>query len=269
MKSVIDAALPQFSGFQPRVGVVLGSGLGSFAETHLSGGPVVDYAAIAGFPQSTVEGHRGRFVCGRVGDVPVICAQGRFHFYEGYSMAEVASIVRLMAALGIQILILTNAAGGIRAGMQPGDLMVIRDHINMLATNPLIGPNDPKVGPRFPDMTAAWDAHLATAWHTAAAVCGLPLHDGVYLAVSGPAFETPAEVRAFRTLGADAVGMSTVPECIVARHCGLRVTGVSCITNLASGLGQAALSHDDVAHTAAVAGAGFRRLLDQFIRSLA
>lgn len=235
---------------QRRLGLILGSGWGAVAESLLEVDQRVDYADIPGFPQSTVDGHAGRLLLGRVGDCPLWCLQGRFHYYEGHSPEAVVMPVRVLAALGARGIVLTNAAGGIRESFRPGDLMIIRDHMNFMGMNPLRGANDERVGPRFPDMTVAWDADWrAILWNCGEQI-GTTLQEGVYLAVSGPNFETPAEVRAFGALGADAVGMSTVPECLIARHAGLRVAGLSCITNAAAGLGEGALTHEEVGQAA-------------------
>ena len=210
----------------------------------------IAYEDLPGFPVSTVEGHAGRLLWGEIAGVPLYCMQGRFHYYEGYSMEEVTLPVRVFARIGVQGLLLTNAAGGIREGFFPGDLMLVTDHINFMGVNPLRGPNADAFGPRFPDMTAAWDPDLRDCLLRAARDASVRLHQGTYLAVSGPSFETPAEIRAFAGLGADAVGMSTVPECLVARHAGLRVGGISCITNLAAHVGGETLTHEEVARAA-------------------
>jgi purine-nucleoside phosphorylase len=235
----------------PRIGIVLGSGLGAVAEAVAS--PVfVPYGEIPHFPQSTVEGHSGRIVAGLLGGVPVVVMQGRVHFYEGYTPPQVTFPMRVLGQLGIDTAILTNAAGGINANYQIGQLVLLSDHINMLGFNPLIGPNEPrfgdgkKTGLRFFDMTEAYSVELRGLAQEAARVEGFALHEGVYLATSGPSFETPAEIRAFRALGADLVGMSTVPETIVARHMGIQVLGISCVTNLAAGISATQLSHEEV-----------------------
>jgi purine-nucleoside phosphorylase len=251
--------------FQPEWGLVLGSGLGFFAEEHITQPVFIPYADVPGFPQSTVEGHAGRFVCGKVAGKSVICMQGRFHYYEGYSLEQVVMPIRLMAALGVEKLMLTNAAGGICVDLLPGSLMLIKDHINLIGSNPLRGPNADEFGTRFPDMTEAYDRRLRRVALDIAARQGTSLREGVYLATSGPSFETPAEIRAFKHLGADAVGMSTVPECIVARHCGIKVAGISCITNSAAGLGQGTLSHEEVSATAAKVKDRFAALLTGII----
>jgi purine-nucleoside phosphorylase len=235
----------------PRIGIVLGSGLGAVADS-VSQPVVVPYGEIPHFPQSTVEGHSGRIVAGLLGGVEVAVMQGRVHFYEGYTPQQVTFPMRVLGALGIQAVALTNAAGGIAEGYRVGQLVALSDHINLMGWNPLIGPNEPRfgfrpgAGLRFFDMTEAYSRRLRALAQEAAAEEGFPLGEGVYLAVSGPSFETPAEIRAFRGLGATLVGMSTVPESIVARHMGLEVLGISCVTNLAAGLGTTQLSHQEV-----------------------
>jgi len=242
--------LPQkLVDFKPQVGLVLGSGLGFFAEERIEVVGDLPYSTIEGFPVSTVPGHVGRFVYGYLGEQRVICMQGRFHYYEGYSMAQLTVPIRLMKALGVSSLFLTNAAGGINPSYTPGDFMLLSDHINFLGSNPLIGSTLPNE-PRFPDMSAVYDPQLREKIREWAAEFGQDLKEGVYLATTGPSFETPAEIRAFAVLGADAVGMSTVPEAIVARQCGLRVIGISCITNAAAGLSKQPLSHEEVTETA-------------------
>jgi inosine/guanosine/xanthosine phosphorylase family protein len=234
----------------PRILLILGSGWGPVVDDLMKIEESIAYADIPGFPVSTVEGHHGTLLLARMGDVPLYVMQGRFHYYEGYSMQEITFPIRVFAQLGIRGVFLTNAAGGIDPAYGPGQLMAIEDHINFMGDHPLRGANEDAYGPRFPDMTAAWDPQLRDILIKAAAADGIPLHTGIYLAVSGPSFETPAEVRAFSGMGANAVGMSTVPECIVARHCGLRVAGLSCITNLAAHLGGAPLTHEEVAESA-------------------
>jgi purine-nucleoside phosphorylase len=228
---------------------VLGSGLGGLAD-RLSDPVFVDYRELPGFPVSTAPGHKGRFVFGRLAGKTVVCMQGRLHYYEGYPMSALALPVRVMKALGVRALILTNACGGVNRDFSVGDLMILDDHINMMGMNPLIGPNDDAAGPRFPDMSAVYSPALRAAADRAGAALGIPLRHGVYLGYSGPSFETPAEIRAFRTLGADAVGMSTVPEAIAAAHCGLPVLGISLITNMAAGMDGKRL---DGAHVIAIA----------------
>jgi purine-nucleoside phosphorylase len=231
----------------PRVGVVLGSGLGAFADT-LDEPASIPYAEIPHFPASTVEGHGGALVIGRCGAVPVAVMKGRVHFYEGYPLQDVVFPVRMLARLGVRTLLLTNAAGGINTSFAPGDLMVIEDHVNLLG-NPLVGTNDETLGPRFPDMSEAYDRRLRERAVAACAAVGVRCHRGVYVAMTGPSYETPAEIRMARLLGADAVGMSTVPEVIAARHMGLRVAGLSCITNMAAGVSGSPLDHREVLET--------------------
>jgi purine-nucleoside phosphorylase len=258
---VIRAKAP---GFEPRLGVILGSGLGSFADT-LERPTVIDYRALPDFPTSSVAGHAGRLVLGYRGAVPVVAMQGRVHFYEGYQPWQVAFPARVLCRLGVRHLTVTNAAGGINPGFRVGDLMAMTDHLNLAGYNPLIGRNDERLGPRFPDMSHAYDPELLAVLKRAAAATGVALREGVYASLAGPSYETPAEIRMLRTLGADAVGMSTVPEVIVAAHMGVKVTGISCITNLAAGLGQQKLSHDEVAETANQVKGTFLSLLGRFL----
>jgi purine-nucleoside phosphorylase len=241
----------RLSGLTPRIGIVLGSGLGAVADS-VGDAVVVPYDGIPHFPLSTVEGHSGRVVAGRLGDTPVVVLQGRVHFYEGYAPAQVTFPVRVMGALGARAVVLTNAAGGIQQGYSIGQLVALADHINLMGFNPLTGPNEPRfacipgAGLRFFDMTEAYSKALRTLARDAAREEGFALEEGVYLATPGPSFETPAEIRAFRTMGATLVGMSTVPETIVARHMGIEVLGISCVTNLAAGLSDTQLSHEEV-----------------------
>jgi purine-nucleoside phosphorylase len=237
------------SDFKPEIGLILGSGLGFFADDRIEVAGRLSYADIPGFPVSTVPGHAGQFVYGHLEGRRVICMQGRFHYYEGYRMDQLTLPIRMMAKLGVNTLFVTNAAGGINADYVPGDFMLIQDHINFLGTNPLIGASH-EGGVRFPDMSEVYDKLLRHKIREWACAKGLKLQEGVYLATTGPSFETPAEIRAFATLGADAVGMSTVPEAIVARQLGLRVIGLSCITNAAAGISVGPLSHEEVSATA-------------------
>ncbi len=228
--------------------VVLGSGLGDYGE-RLTDTVSFPYASIPDFPVSTVAGHAGRFIIGRINGKKIIVLSGRFHYYEGYGMQEVVLPVRLLAKLNIRNLILTNAAGGVNLDFYPGCLMLINDHINLSGSNPLIGRNLDEFGPRFPDMSRAYDPGLLAIAREAAEEQDLDLKEGVYCMLTGPCYETPAEIRMLRTLGADAVGMSTVPEVIAARHAGLRVMGISCITNMAAGINSAPLMHQEVVET--------------------
>ena len=244
----------RLAGLAPRVGIVLGSGLGAVADAVAK--PVfVPYGEIPHFPQSTVEGHSGRIVAGMLGGVPVVVMQGRVHSYEGYTPQQVTFPMRVLGTLGVRAVVLTNAAGGIQQGYHVGQLVALADHINQMGWNPLTGPNEPRfamrkgVGLRFFDMTEAYSKRLLVLAQESAAEGGFALDEGVYLATPGPSFETPAEIRAFRALGATLVGMSTVPETIVARHMGIEVLGISCVTNLAAGLGATHLSHEEVSET--------------------
>jgi purine-nucleoside phosphorylase len=244
----------KLGGLAPRVGIVLGSGLGAVADA-VTNPVIVPYGEIPHFPQSTVEGHSGRIVAGMLGGVPVIVMQGRVHSYEGYTPQQVTFPMRVLGLLGVRAVVLTNAAGGIKDGYHVGQLVALGDHINQMGWNPLTGQNEPRfamskgAGLRFFDMTEAYSLRLRALAKDAAKQEGFELEEGVYLATPGPSFETPAEIRAFRTLGATLVGMSTVPETIVARHMGIEVLGISCVTNLAAGLGASHLSHEEVSET--------------------
>jgi xanthosine phosphorylase len=251
----------------PRVGIVLGSGLGAVADA-VQDANVVGYEELPGFPRPTVAGHAGSAVLGRIGDVPVAVLQGRAHVYEGPPMDQIRTPVRTLRAAGAEILILTNAAGSLRAEVGAGSLMAISDHINMTGVNVLTGPNDEAIGPRFPSLRDAYDPELRARLHATAKDIGVMLHEGVYLAVGGPSFETPAEIRAFRTLGADAVGMSTVHETIVARHAGMRVAAISAISNLAEGMQDEPLSHEQTLRDAARAANDLAPLITRFVENL-
>ena len=238
------AAIRERTTVQPTIGVVAGSGLGAFADS-LENPAVVPFGEVPHFPAPTVAGHTGALVVGQVGGVPTAALKGRVHAYEGYSLDEVVFPVRVLGRLGVRILVLTNAAGAINPDFTPGELMILSDHINLLG-NPLTGPNEARLGPRFPDMSDAYDRGLRQHAAAACVAAGVTAHEGVYIAVPGPSYETPAEIRMARTLGADAVGMSTVPEVIAARHMGLRVLALSCLTNEAAGVSPAPLDHRDV-----------------------
>jgi xanthosine phosphorylase len=252
----------------PRLGLVLGSGLGGLADA-LEDAVAIAYAELPGFPVGAVAGHAGRLVLGTLAGTPVVALQGRAHLYEGIPVADLAVPARTVRALGAEAIVLTNAAGSLNPAVTPGQIMAITDHINLMGANPLTGPNDDALGPRFVGLGDAYDPALRARLHAAADAEGVALADGVYLAVAGPSFETPAEIRAFKILGADAVGMSTVPEVIVARHCGLRVAAVSAITNLAEGLGDEVLSHEHTLANAAVAARDLQRVLTRFVEDLA
>lgn len=253
---------------RPKVALVLGSGLGAFADEFET--PTrIPYKKIPYFPQSTAIGHAGQLVIGRVGDIPVVGMQGRVHLYEGYTAKQVAFPIRVFRRAGIQAVILTNAAGGINLNYSRGALVALRDHINYQAANPLIGPNDDRFGPRFPDMTHAYDKDYRRFVAEEGQRLKLHLHEGVYLALLGPNYETPAEIHAFRALGADLVGMSTVPEVLAARHSGMRVLGISCVTNMAAGVTGAALTAEEVFETGARVKHDFIALLKAVIPRIA
>jgi xanthosine phosphorylase len=254
------AVLVERAGRSPRVGVVLGSGLGAVADA-VQDPTVVGYEELPGFPRPSIEGHAGHAVLGVIGGVPVAVLQGRAHLYEGGDPDALRVPVRALKSAGAEILILTNAAGSLRPEVGPGRLMAITDHINLSGTNLLVGPNDDGIGPRFPALREAYDPALRQTLRSSAVELGIELAEGVYLAVMGPSFETPAEIRAFGVLGADAVGMSTVHETIIARHCGLRVAGLSVITNLAEGLSDEPLSHQQTLRFAKRGAADLTRLL--------
>jgi len=256
----IQARMPQ----QPKVALTLGSGLGGFAY-DLEDKIIVPYREINAFPVSTVSGHRGQFVFGYVEGVPVIAMQGRIHLYEGYSMEDVVLPIRLMRHMGAEILFLTNAAGGLNTDFNPGDLMVITDQIGSFVPSPLIGRNPETLGTRFPDMSEIYDRDLRQLLRDTAAENDISLREGVYVQFSGPNYETPAEVRMAKILGGDAVGMSTACEAIAGNHCGFRICGISCITNLASGLSGKPLSHEEVKQAGLDAGPRFRKLIRESI----
>jgi len=251
----------------PRIGLVLGSGLGVLGD-EVENPTVVPYSEIPNFPVSTVEGHAGQLVLGQLAGQEVVVMQGRFHFYEGWSLDEVTFPVRVMKALGVEILIVTNAAGGINPDWEAGDLMLITDHINFTGQNPLIGANEKEIGPRFPDMSNGYDRELRGLAKDVAAKLGITLREGVYAGVSGPSYETPAEIRMLRVLGGHAVGMSTVPEVIVANHAGLKVLGITCISNMAAGILDQPLSHNEVMETAEKAKSSFISLVKSIVEKL-
>ncbi len=255
------------TNIEPRIAVVLGSGLGAFAE-RIENAVTIRYNEIPHFPQSTVVGHSGRLVVGTLDGIPVAVMQGRVHGYEGYTPSEVTFPVRVLGRLAIDTIIVTNAAGGIHTGYEQGQLVLIADHINFTGSNPQVGPNEDRFGQRFFDMTQAYSPRLRAIAKSVAEREGLPLQEGVYLAVSGPSFETPAEIRAFRTLGADLVGMSTVHEVIVARHMNLEVLGISCVTNMAAGILPQALNHEEVMETGRRVQERLARLLSAVIREI-
>lgn len=254
--------------FKPLVALVLGSGLGAFAE-EIQVVKTLDYKEIDGFPTSTVEGHKGRFVFGYVGNVPVVIMQGRVHYYEGYPMQDVVLPARLMSLMGAKVLFLTNASGGVNPNFSAGDFMLINDHISSFVPNPLIGANIDELGTRFPDMSEVYNKFLREAIKSAAAELGIKLQEGVYVQLTGPSFESPAEIRMVRTLGADAVGMSTVCEAIAANHAGMKVCGISCVANLAAGMTDNPLTHAEVQECADKAAPLFKKLISGSIVKIA
>ncbi|HET6889568.1 MAG TPA: purine-nucleoside phosphorylase [Pyrinomonadaceae bacterium] len=250
-----------------QVAVVLGSGLGGFAD-EFDAAVKIPYAEIPGFAVSTVEGHAGSLVIGNVGGVPVIAMQGRVHYYEGYSMEEVTFPIRTFKLLGVKTLLLTNAAGGIDVELSQGALMVINDHLNLMGINPLRGPNDERFGPRFPDLTEVYSRTLQEIAVEEARALSIEIRRGIYAALSGPSYETPAEIHMLRSFGADAIGMSTVPEAIVARQMGMDVLGISCITNMAAGISETPINHEEVMETAERVKVAFTQLLRRIIGRL-
>src|SRR6185436_4813160 len=253
---------------KPQLALILGSGLGGFADEFVEA-VAIPYGEIPGFATSTAEGHAGRLVIGKVGTVPVVAMQGRVHFYEGYSLEEVTFPIRVFKLLGVKRLVLTNAAGGIDIELNQGALMVISDHLNLMGVNPLRGPNDERFGPRFPDLSEAYSRKLQEQAVDEAHKLGVDLRRGIYAALAGPSYETPAEIHMLRGLGADAVGMSTVPETIVARHMGIDVLGISCITNMAAGISDEPINHAEVMETGRRVRETFTKLLRGVISQLA
>ena len=251
----------------PQIGMILGSGLGDYADT-LEDAVKIPYSEIPNFPRPSVAGHSGALVFGRKHGHSIVCLQGRIHYYEGHPMSLLTMPVRMLAKLGVKTLVLTNAAGGVNTAYRPGDLMLITDHINFSGSNPLIGPHEPEFGPRFPDVTDLYSANLRLKVKLAAVEAGITLRQGVYMMFSGPSYETPAEIRMARILGADAVGMSTVPEALVAAQCGIKVLGISCITNLAAGVSPHKLSHEEVMETTAMAHDKFHSLIDLVLKEI-
>ncbi|MDE6202422.1 MAG: purine-nucleoside phosphorylase [Lachnospiraceae bacterium] len=250
--------------FQPKVALVLCSGLGNYADT-MDVKAQIDYSEIDGFPVSTVPGHEGRFIFGYVKGVPVVCMKGRVHYYEGYPITDVVLPTRLMKMMGAEILFLTNASGGINPSFGAGSFMLIKDHISCFAPNPLIGANIEELGCRFPDMSTVYDRKLQEIIREKARECNIPLHEGVYVQLTGPSFESPAEIKMLRGLGADAVGMSTVVEAIAANHMGMKICGISCVANLAAGMTDQPLTHEEVQEASNKAAPLFRQLVTEAI----
>ena len=255
------------AGLAPKIAIVLGSGLGGLAK-RLENPVTLSYGDLPGFPVLTVAGHAGQLLIGRLGGVPVIVLNGRKHFYETSDPYPLKTMVRAVKGAGAEVLFLSNAAGSLRASIKVSELMLITDHINFLGINPLVGPNDENFGPRFVPLGDAWDPELRAKMKIVAQQAGVTLHEGVYVAFRGPSFETPAEIRMVQGWGGDAVGMSSVPECIIARHCGLRVVGVSCITNMGAGLSDEKISHAHTLENASHGAAGFERLVEAAVRVL-
>lgn len=251
----------------PEIGLILGSGLGVLAD-EIENPVKIPYEDIPNFPVSTVEGHAGQLVFGTLKGANVAAMQGRFHFYEGYDMKKVTFPVRVLKEMGVKTIIVTNAAGGVNESFEPGDLMIISDHINNMGTSPLIGSNDSDLGVRFPDMSQAYNRDLRTLAKNAASELGINVQEGVYVGNTGPAYETPAEVRLARVLGGDAVGMSTVPEVIVANHAGMKVLGISCISNMAAGILDQPLSHDEVMETTEMVKTNFLNLVKKIVEDI-
>ncbi len=271
MQQDLDEAVRFLGGateLRPRIGLVLSAGFGAFAK-DLAGATRIPFGQIPHFPLPKVAGHAGELVFGRCQGTPLAVLSGRAHFYEGHTLEQVVLPVRTLGRLGVKSLILTNAAGAVNVNYKPGDLMIIEDHINLMGVNPLVGPNEDALGPRFPDMSEAYDAALRAVAEKACWKVGVQSRKGVYLAVSGPSYETPAEIRMARSLGADAIGMSTVPETIAARHMGLRVLGLSCLTNMAAGVVKKKLDHREVLEVAARAQSALTDVLAAIVKECA
>ena len=264
IRETVEFLKEKIGDFVPETGIILGSGLGELADEYCD--IAISYTEIPNFIKSTVKGHKGRLVFADINGKKVVMMQGRNHFYEGHSMSEITYPVKVMKALGVKTLILTNAAGAINENFNPSDLMIITDHINMMGTNPLIGTNDETLGERFPDMTEIYKKQLVNLAESCAKTLGLSIKKGVYLANTGPSYETPAEIRMARLLGADAIGMSTVPEAIVANYCNLNVLGISCISNAASSADGNKLSHEEVIQTTNQAKSGFKKLILEIVK---
>lgn len=253
--------------FEPEIAIVLGSGLGDYAEA-IRVEYELPYSEIEGFPVSTVPGHAGKFIFGYIDEIPVVCMKGRVHYYEGYPITDVVLPARLMKLMGAKILFLTNAAGGVNTSFHAGDLMLIKDHISVFAPNPLIGANIDELGVRFPDMSTVYDVELQRIIKKAAKDNGIFLQEGVYAQLTGPSFESPAEIRMMRTLGCDAVGMSTVVEAIAANHMGMKICGISCISNLAAGMTANPLTHEEVQEAADMAAPNFKKLVTESVKGM-
>lgn len=266
MQKTLDFINKKTNNFQPEIGIILGSGLGDFVDNFES--ITLPYSQIPGFETSTIQGHAGKLVFTEIMGKKVVAMQGRYHFYEGHPISTIVYPVKVMKKLGIKTLIITNAAGAVNKKFKPADLMVITDHINFMGTNPLIGKNDDELGTRFPDMSEIYKKELVKIAQDCAKKIGINVQKGVYSAGTGPSYETPAEVKMLRTFGADAVGMSTVPEAIVANYCGINVLGISCITNYAAGIQKTSLSHSEVIKSADIAKEKFQSLLLKILEEI-
>ena len=266
MKKTVDYIKSKIGDFKPEIAIVLGSGLGELADEYCE--IKLAYSEIPGFPVSTVKGHNGNLVFAKVNGKNIMMMQGRFHFYEGHSMQTVTYPIKIMKKLGVETILITNAAGGVNPYFKPSSLMIIKDHINFMGTNPLIGPNDDTLGERFPDMSEVYTKSLREIAHTCSKNLNIPVEEGIYIALTGPTYETPAEVNMVRTLGADAVGMSTVPEAIVASYLKMKVLGISCICNSAAGISTVGLSHKEVLEAAEKAKNNFKKLVLEIIKSI-
>ena len=266
IEKTIEYIKTKTDNFKPQIGIILGSGLGELADEYCK--YAIDYADIPGFEVSTISGHKGRLVFAEINGKNVVMMQGRFHFYEGHSIQKVVYPIKVMKKLGVETVILTNAAGGVNPAFNPSDLMIITDHINFMGVNPLIGANDDSMGNRFPDMSEVYSPEYIQLVKKVGESIGVDLQEGVYMALTGPSYETPAEVKMARVLGADAVGMSTVPEAIIASWAGMKVIGISCICNSAAGVSTVGLTHEDVIHAANVAKDRFKKLITEVIKKL-
>lgn len=257
----------KFGNLKPKIAIILGSGLGGLGD-HITDAVRVSYADLPGFPVLTVAGHAGELIAGKLNGVDVVALKGRKHFYETDDAYPLKTMIRTMKMAGIDTLFISNAAGSLQSHIKVSELMAITDHINYLGMNPLVGPNDEDFGPRFPPMSDAYDPDLTAKLKQAAKTIGAPLHEGVYMAFRGPTFETPAEIRMAKHMGADAIGMSSVPDCIIARHCGMKVVGCSCITNMGAGLSDEKLSHAHTLENASIAAKNFEKLIAEFVTLL-
>ena len=266
IEETVEYIKSKIGNFKPQIGIILGSGLGELADEYCE--TALNYSDIEGFEASTISGHKGRLVFANINGKNVVMMQGRYHFYEGHSIQKVVFPIKVMKKLGVETVILTNAAGGVNPAFNPSDLMIITDHINFMGVNPLIGENDDNMGLRFPDMSEVYTPEYVELVKKVGDSIGVDLQEGVYMALTGPSYETPAEVKMARVLGADAVGMSTVPEAIVAAWAGMKVIGISCICNSAAGVSTVGLSHEDVIHAANVAKNRFKKLVTEVISKL-